>query len=179
MTGILPIKKDGTESAVSDFDEFTIINPGKFGEYTGFNEKDIEEICSIHTAIDIEDLKAWYDGYSLDGKHPIYNPYFVMQAVDSGKLEAYWCKATASEMLFAYINMGFKGLREAMDRLIAGENIDVDVNSFNNDVETFNSKDDVLTLLIHFGYLAYDAENETVRIPNKEIRTEFESLLNN
>lgn len=179
MTGILPIKKDGTESAVSDFDEFTIINPGKFGEYTGFNEKDIEEICSIHTAIDIEDLKAWYDGYSLDGKHPIYNPYSVMQAVDSGKLESYWCKATASEMLFAYINMGFKGLREAMDRLIAGENIDVDVNSFNNDVETFNSKDDVLTLLIHFGYLAYDAENETVRIPNKEIRTEFESLLKN
>jgi len=180
MTGILPIKKDGTESAISDFDEFTIINPGKFAEYTGFVESDIEKICeSGDCRLAIDELKEWYDGYSFDGKNPIYNPYSVMQAVEKSRLESYWRKTSASESLFMYINMDFKGLQEDVARLISGESLPVDINNFNNDVETFNSKDDVLTLLIHLGYLTYDAEEKTVRIPNKEVRTEFESLIKN
>ncbi|SFH98710.1 PD-(D/E)XK nuclease superfamily protein [Pseudobutyrivibrio sp. OR37] len=180
MTGILPIKKDGTESAVSDFDEFTIINPGKFSVYTGFNEDDIKTICEkMETHISADELKEWYDGYSFDGINPIYNPYSVMQAIEMGKLESYWRKTTAAETLFTYINMDFKGLQEDIARLISGEHIHVDINNFNNDVETFNSKDDVLTLLIHLGYLAYDNNTQMVRIPNKEVRTEFDSLLKN
>ncbi len=180
MTGILPIKKDGTESAVSDFDEFTIINPGKFAEYTGFNAEDIKYVCQQNdTGISLDELKEWYDGYSFDGINPIYNPYSVMQAIEMGRLESYWRKTSAAETLFTYINMDFKGLQEDIARLISGEHIHVDINNFNNDVETFNSKDDVLTLLIHLGYLAYDSNNQMVRIPNKEVRTEFESLLKN
>ncbi|MBR4706882.1 MAG: AAA family ATPase [Pseudobutyrivibrio sp.] len=180
MTGILPIKKDGTESAVSDFDEFTIINPGKFAEYTGFNAEDIKTVCQQNeTNISVDELKEWYDGYSFDGVNPIYNPYSVMQAIEMGRLESYWRKTTAAETLFTYINMDFKGLQEDIARLIAGEHIHVDINNFNNDVETFNSKDDVLTLLIHLGYLAYDNNTQMVRIPNKEVRTEFDSLLKN
>lgn len=177
MTGILPIKKDGTESSVSDFDEYTIISPGKFAEYTGFTEKDISKICSINNNISADDLKAWYDGYSLDERNTIYNPYSVMQAVERGKLESYWRKTTAAETLFTYINLDFKGLQEDIARLIAGEQIEVDVNTFNNDVKSFNSKDDVLTLLIHLGYLAYDNDERIVRIPNKGVRIEFEALL--
>lgn len=180
MTGILPIKKDGTESAVSDFDEFTILNPGSFAEYTGFTSEDIEEVCRRSaTKISAEELKEWYDGYSFDGDNPVYNPYSVMQAIEMGKLESYWRKTSASETLFTYINMDFKGLQEDIARLITGEMIHVDVNNFNNDVETFNSKDDVLTLLIHLGYLTYDNDKEAVKIPNKEVRTEFDSLLKN
>ncbi|SEA78041.1 Predicted AAA-ATPase [Pseudobutyrivibrio sp. ACV-2] len=180
ITGILPIKKDGTESAVSDFDEYTIINPGSFAEFTGFTEDDIDNICA-NSGKDISpnELKAWYDGYSLDGDRPIFNPYSVMQAIERGKLESYWRKTTAAETLFTYINMDFKGLQEDIARLISGETIPVDVYNFNNDVETFNSKDDVLTLLIHLGYLSYDSREKTVHIPNKEVRTEFESLLKN
>lgn len=180
MTGILPIKKDGTESAVSDFDEFTIINPGKFAEYTGFNADDIRTVCQQNeTGITVDELKEWYDGYSFDGVNPIYNPYSVMQAIEMGRLESYWRKTTAAETLFTYINMDFKGLQEDIARLISGEQLHVDINNFNNDVETFNSKDDVLTLLIHLGYLAYDNDTQMVRIPNKEVRIEFDSLLKN
>ena len=100
-----------------------------------------------------------------------------MKAIEMGRLESYWRKTTAAETLFTYINMDFKGLQEDIARLIAGEHIRIDVNSFNNDVESFNSKDDVLTLLIHLGYLAYDYNTQMVRIPNKEVRKEFESLL--
>ena len=180
MTGILPIKKDGSESAISDFDEFTIINPGKFAEYTGFVDSDIEKICESNDCkITVDELKEWYDGYSFDGKNPIYNPYSVMQAVEKGRLESYWRKTSAAESLFMYINMDFKGLQEDVARLISGESLPVDINNFNNDVETFNSKDDVLTLLIHLGYLSYDDTDKTVMIPNKEVRTEFESLIKN
>ena len=45
---------------------------------------------------------------------------------------------------------------------------------FANDLTTFRGKDDVLTLMIHLGYLAYDSEKKTVRIPNEEIRREFQ-----
>ena len=180
MTGILPIKKDGTESAISDFDEFTILNPGKFAKYTGFTAEDIEKLYETNAiSFSKEELEDWYDGYSFDGDNPIYNPYSVMQAIERNCLESYWRKTSAAETLFTYINMDFKGLQEDIARLIADEKIHVDVNNFNNDVETFNSKDDVLTLLIHLGYLSYDSVDNTVRIPNKEVRTEFESLLRN
>lgn len=44
---------------------------------------------------------------------------------------------------------------------------------FQNDMTTFKTKDDVLTLLVHLGYLAYDKERQEVYIPNQEVACEF------
>jgi hypothetical protein len=161
MTGILPIKKDGTESALSDFNEYSILDSYKYAEYIGFTDDEVEKLCEINE-MNIEEVRYWYNGYSIGGSYAIYNPYSVMQAIKRRKCKSYWKKTTAAETLTTYINMNFDGLQEDVLRLIAGESIEVHTEDFANDVETFHTKDDVLTLMIHLGYLAYNEDSNEV-----------------
>ena len=176
MTGILPIMKDGSHSAISDFHEFTVLNPGPFARYVGFTEEEVKKLC-IKYDCDFSAMKQWYDGYELPGYGTIYNPYAVMRAIQNRKCCSYWRQTSAADSLMAYINMDFEGLQEIVSRLIAGEEIVIRTDKFANDFETFKSRDDVLTLLIHLGYLTWNEENQTARIPNDEVRTEFEGIL--
>ena len=176
MTGILPIKKDGSQSAISDFKEYTILNPGRFAEYTGFTESDVRVLCGKYE-MDFGEVRQWYDGYDFPGYGAVYNPYSVMCVMQDQKCRSYWQKTSAAESLMTYINMDFEGLQETISRLISGEEIEVDTESFENDFETFRSRDDVLTLLIHLGYLTWNEEDGTVRIPNEEVRGEFRKIL--
>ncbi len=176
MTGILPIKKDGSQSAISDFREYTILEPYKFVDFTGFTEKEVRVLCEKH-GMNFEEVKQWYDGYEFQDAGSVYNPYSVMCAMQNRKFGSYWQKTSAAESLMTYINMDFEGLQEIIARLIAGEAVEVRTSSFENDFETFKSRDDVLTLLIHLGYLTWHEEEETARIPNEEVRIEFEKIL--
>ena len=176
MTGILPIKKDGKQSAISDFHEFTFLDPGIFTDYTGFTESEVEDLCK-KSDMDMNDIKAWYDGYTFDRTESIYNPYSLICAMRSKKLRSYWKKTSASEALQTYIDMDFEGLQEDIVMLIAGEAIQVDTDGFENDFESFRSKEDVLTLLIHLGYLTFDETSGLARIPNEELRIEFRQIL--
>ena len=184
MTGILPIKKDGSQSAISDFEEYSVLEPGEFAGFVGFTEDEVKKICEEKNK-DFEKMRLWYDGYTVGEKHSIYNPYSVMHAV-SGKYKSYWKKTSAAETLMTYIDMDQDGLQDTIARLIAGESVIVDTDSFQNDVETFTCKDDVLTLLAHLGYLTYEEEPDSydddsevglVRIPNEEVRSEFDKIL--
>jgi hypothetical protein len=187
MTGILPIKKDGSQSAISDFEEYSMLEPRAFAEYVGFTEEEVKNEC-FRLGRNLSSMKKWYDGYTVGDCSSIYNPYSVMQALETGKYKSYWKKTTAAETLMTYIDMNQDGLQDDIARLIAGDKIVVDTDSFRNDVETFTCKDDVLTLLIHLGYLtyvevadSYSSDDETLTglagIPNEEVRTEFEKIL--
>lgn len=176
MTGILPIKKDGSQSAISDFREYSILDPGVFAEYTGFTEQEVKQLCEEY-GMDFAGAKQWYDGYSFDNTPSVYNPYSVMTAMQRKKYRSYWQKTSAAESLPTYINLNFEGLQEDVIRLIAGEKIEVYTDGFENDLTTFRTKDDVLTLMIHLGYLAYDEATRLARIPNEEVRSEFHALL--
>lgn len=187
MTGILPIKKDGTQSAISNFQEYTMLEPLDFAEYVGFSEGEVKKLCQEKNK-NFDNMKKWYDGYTVGDNHSVYNPYSVLQACSTGKYKSYWKKTTAAETLMTYIDMDMDGLQDDVARLIAGESIEVDTDFFQNDVEHFESKDDVLTLLIHLGYLTYEEVSDSYddkdeqliglcRIPNEEVRTEFEKIL--
>ena len=176
MTGILPIKKDGSQSAISEFDESSMLDTLEFGNFVGFTEEEVKQRCK-GTRVGFEEIKAWYDGYDLPSVGSVYNPYSVMKALKSGKCQSYWRKTSAAESLKNYINMDFEGLQQTVARLISGEKIPVNVDLFQNDFETFTSADDVLTLLIHLGYLTYHEEEKTVQIPNEEVRIEFKQFL--
>lgn len=176
MTGILPIKKDGSQSAISDFTEYPILNPGKFTEYTGFTEEEVRKLCRKY-GMSFAEARKWYDGYDFPGVGAIYNPYSVMCAIRSQEFQSYWRKTSAAESLMTYINMDFEGMQEVISRLILGEEIEVDTDGFENDFESFRSRDDVLTLLIHLGYLTWDRKEKTARIPNEEIKAEFRKIL--
>lgn len=171
MTGILPIKKEG-ESAISDFWEYTMLEPGEFQRYIGFTEEEVQRLCA-EKDLDFEEAKKWYDGYSFDQIKSIYNPYSILKAVTMGKFKSYWRLSSAADALEDYISGDYDGLFQAILELLGGFPIPVDTEGFNNDIAAVRNRDDVLTLLIHLGYLVYDEEKGTVRIPNEEIRREF------
>lgn len=178
MTGILPIKKDGSQSAISDFKEYTMLEPDLFAEYFGFTEEEVRKICADR-GLDFDEAKLWYDGYTVGPLRSMYNPFSVMEAVTKQKFRSYWKRTSVAEALTTYIDMDQEGLQADVAALISGQRIEVDTDSFQNDFETFTCKDDVLTLLIHLGYLTYEEEDATgsVGIPNEEVRIEFDKIL--
>jgi len=171
MTGILPIKKYGKHSALNMFDEYSMTNQRNLAEFTGFTEAEVKELCDRYR-MDFEMTKRWYDGYNLKGMS-IYNPRSVVMSMTGHDFDSYWTKTETYESLKKYILMDSFGLQEIVTKLIAGEHYPVNSDKFQNDMVTFNSADDVLTLLIHLGYLTYDFNTETAWIPNAEVQKEF------
>ena len=172
MTGILPIKKYGTQSAMTDFREYTMLAPRRLAEYVGFTEPEVRELCE-RFGMEFEEVRKWYDGYSFHRAKSIYNPNSVMEAVKNGELANYWTQSETYESLKIYIELDEDGLKEALVQMLGGARVKIDTISFQNDMTTIRCRDDVLTLLVHLGYLAYDSDEKTVRIPNEEIREEF------
>lgn len=171
LTGILPIKKLRTQSALNNFDEFTMLDSKVFAPYIGFTEEEVRDLCSKYHR-DFDEVKRWYDGYLLEG-YPVYNPKAVIEVMTWNKFQSYWSNTGSYEAILPLINMDFDGLRTAIIEMISGASVEVDVASFQNDTASFHNKDDILTYLIHLGYLGFDQKNQTAFIPNEEIRQEF------
>lgn len=176
MTGILPIKKYGVHSALNMFDEYSMTSPRDFSEYIGFTEEEVEELCKEYR-VDFETMKSWYDGYTFPKAPHIYNPKSVVDALRFGEFASYWTQTETYEALKVYIDMNFDGLKDAIVRMITGEGVSINTDKFQNDMTTFGSKDDVLTLLVHLGYLAFDSRTDKVFIPNTEILGEFRNAI--
>lgn len=179
MTGILPIKKYGTHSALNMFDEFSMTFQGVLAQYAGFTETEVRELCTRYD-MDFEETKKWYDGYYLEDVGSIYNPRSVVSAMRFRKFQYYWNQTETFEALRSYINLNFEGLKDAIIHMMNGKNsLSIDVRSFTNDMVTFHSRDDVLTLLVHLGYLGYRSDTEEVFIPNNEILNEYVTSISN
>ena len=176
MTGILPVKKYGQHSALNMFWEYSMTGQYALEEYTGFTEEEVKALCEQY-GMDFDKISNWYDGYMFRRFKHIYNPRSVVAAMKSHILSNYWTSTETYEALKIYMDMDFDGLRSDIVHMIGGESVHVNTFSFQNDMCNLKTKDDVLTLLIHLGYLGYDAENENVFIPNKEIMGEFENAM--
>ena len=172
MTGILPIKKYGNQSAVSDFREYTMTQPEPLEKYAGFTEEEVCALCE-NSNLSFEEVQKWYDGYILGKGLHIYSPESVMEAIKRKRIGNYWTQSETYESLRLYIEMNMDGLKEAVVQMLGGARIKIDVAAFQNDMTTIKSRDDVLTLLVHLGYLAYDIDRKQVYIPNEEVREEF------
>jgi hypothetical protein len=176
MTGILPIKKYGTHSALNIFNEFSMTDPKSLAEYTGFTETEVRDLCDIYQ-MDFEETKKWYDGYRFKKADHVYNPKSVVDAMLEREFHSYWSNTETYEALKIYIDMNFDGLKDAVISMLAGSPCRINPRKFQNDMTSFESKDDVLTLLVHLGYLAYDTSTQSVFIPNMEIAGEFEAAI--
>lgn len=178
ITGILPIKKYGTQSALNNFREYTMVSPRHMAEYVGFTETEVKVLCK-ENGMSFEEMQRWYDGYFFETIGHVYSPNSVIEAIDSRELGNYWSRTETYESLMTYIAMDFDGLRQLIVNMLGGQRCSVDVESFQNDITSFNSADDVITLLIHMGYLAYDNKTKEVFIPNEEVRSVFLRAIKN
>ena len=193
MTGILPIKKYGRHSALNMFAEYSMMYPMQLAKYTAFTEVEVKRECR-RRGRDFESMRRWYDGYEVSetvppdpdhrilretGHSPVakryalYSPLSVVEAVTTGAIRNYWNKTETYEALAEYIRMDYDGLKEAVALLMDGGRVAVDTSTYQNDMTTFHGRDDVLSLLVHLGYLGFDDRTGEVFVPNREVLDEF------
>ena len=172
MTGILPVKKYKTESAMNNFIEYSMVEPVDMAPYFGFTKDEVKALAEKHQ-MDFDELEKWYDGYQIGDEQSIFNPNSVMQAIRSRRCRSFWATTGAYDTVTHYIQMNYEGLKDDVIRMLAGERCKVNPTKFQNDMSIVRSKDEVLTVLIHLGYLSYDWHKSECYIPNKEVAGEM------
>ena len=176
MTGILPIKKYKTESALNNFREYSMVDPGNMASFFGFTKKEVGVLAEEHHA-DFDELEKWYDGYQIGDEPSMFNPNSVMEAITRGRCRSYWASTGAFDAVTHYINMNFDGLKDDVIKMLAGGRAKVNPTKFQNDMSIITSRDDVLTVLIHLGYLSYNWVKSECYIPNREVAGEMENAV--
>ena len=182
LTGILPIKKYNSQSALNNFKEYNMLSPEPYEKYFGFTEDEITEIVkSPYCSLTHEDLKTWYEGYKLN-KVDIYNPNSVASAVSDKKCNSYWSGTSSNKEVVRLINMNFDGIKNDILNLIAGAKIMFDYETFQNDMVSIENKDQLFSLLVCLGYLGCEEKGDgsTCRlayVPNREIRSALSSIV--
>lgn len=171
LTGILPIKKERAQSAVNNLDEFTMLQADELAPYIGFTENEVKGLCEKYNR-DFDKVKKWYDGYLLDG-YQVYNPKAVVSVMTKGRFRSYWSETGSYEVVVPLICMNYDGLKNSIIEMLSGSEVKVDTATFKNDPAKIQNRDDVITYLIHLGYLGYNEDSESAFVPNEEIRQEL------
>ena len=171
ITGILPIIRDSFQSKLNNFKEVTMLDARELAPYIGFTREETKLLAN-NANMDMAELERWYDGYCVDGVE-LYSPKSVIEAIERKKCGSYWTQTGSYEAVSNYIDLNIDGVKADVIKMMAGESIPVIVDKFRNKITDFKQKDEVFTYLIHLGYLAYNGENKTCRIPNTEIKSEW------
>ena len=171
LTGILPVIRDKVQSKLNNFREYTILDAGKLAEFIGFTGDEVKELCEKYN-VDYIETKRWYDGYTQRG-FEIYNPESLVLSLEEGIFANYWSKTSTYAVISDRIQENFEGMKDDVVRMLSGESVDVNVTRYMNTMTDFLTRSDAFTYLIHLGYLAYNREDGTCRIPNREVRQEW------
>lgn len=176
MTGILPVKKYSRQSALNNFLEYSVTSPMGEERFFGFTRDEVKRLCEEQGG-NYDEFMKWYDGYRIGREPSIFNPNSVMLALRAGRCDSFWQATASYELVATYIDMNYEGLKDDIIYMLSGGRCEVNTTNFGNDFNIVKSKDEVLTVLIHLGYLAYDLEEEECYIPNYEVRREMENAV--
>lgn len=176
MTGVLPIKRYSSGSALNMFDEFTFLKDRRFGEFFGFTTDEVLTLCDENQYMDFEKLEVWYNGYTTANGVKIYNPRSVVKALENNYCESYWTNTGAMDEVSQYLKYNILEIRDDVIRMVAGEEIDIIINEeFRAGQRTPKTKEEIYSAMIVLGFLSYN--DGYLKIPNKELMIEFEKAL--
>ena len=176
MTGIMPIRKYETQSSLNNFWEYSMVQPEPLASYFGFTKAEVKALCEKHN-MPFEDLEKWYDGYSIGDEHSIFNPASVMKAIEKRKCRSYWTSTSSFDAVAKYIQLNLEGLKDDIIHMLGGGFCKVKSDRFENDPSKIRTKNDVMMMLIHLGYLTFNDEDETCHIPNYEVSSQIEAAI--
>src|SRR5699024_10162645 len=131
-----------------------------------------KELCAEY-GLDFDEARKWYDGYCFDEMGHVYCPNSIMELISTKQFDSYWTETETYESLRDYIDLNMDGLKDALIEMIGGKKCKIDTKTFQNAMTSISSRDDVFTLSVHLGYIAYDRKSKSVTIPNEEARSEF------
>ncbi len=171
LTGILPIIKDRIQSKLNEFDEYSVLNTRFLAPYIGVTYREAQSLCEEY-GMDFEDCKHWYDGYMIDDEEIFATKSIVMSMLDR-KYQSYWVRTGSFDAVATYIDLNFDGIYDDVLRMLAGESVYVNVESYDNTMTDFCNRHDVYTYLIHIGYLGYNYKTRKCFIPNYEVKKQW------
>ena len=187
MTGTLPFRNDvfSQSQMIEDgvgpipvFREYSLTQPGPFAEYFGFGENDVRKIAGAQSVVD---LNRNYGGYSVENVGNVFNPASTLRAIEEGKLDEFWTEAYSSKVAADFIVKSENGLDETVAKLLDGGSVDVNSLALpswcDGELEETTSNNEFLALMVYLGYLTYDSNSRTARIPNEEVKTELRRIV--
>ena len=178
MTGILPIAKYSSGSSLNMFDEYTNIGDKVYGEYFGFLQREVEELCKKQDEVTKEELQEWYNGYYSYKGERVYNPRSVVYALNRGECKSYWTNTGRKNEIADYINLNIAGIKEDIIAMMSGEAIYTKLNGYDAESKDLEpNKDLMLSAMVILGFLSY--HDGMLTIPNKELLLEFDNILTN
>ena len=175
LTGVFPIQKRGIQARLTVFDEDTAVTSFLRQEPMGFTEEEVKKLC-LEANMPFGEIQKWYEGYSFVRGGPVYNPYSVIRALQSGTCAAFWPNTESCGELSACMNRDPEGLQQAMALLLEGQEVSADTEIFSEGTGEAESRDEVLTQMVHMGYLTCRHPSGTesrLKIPSLEIRRAF------
>ena len=175
LTGILPIVRDKVQSKLNVFKESTMLEPFGLEEFFGFTKAEVKALCKQYK-MKFKECEEWYDGYKI-GKISVCNPNSLVEAMMRRDCANYWHATGSYEVVSDYIKLDYDGTKTAVLEMLSDREVPVKVVDFKNRLDEIKTKDNVLTYLIHLGYLNYDKKTKLCRIPNREIKEEWMSAL--
>ena len=177
MTGVLPIAKYSTSSTINMFDEYTFLNDEDFDIFFGFTENEVEKLCLQQNKISMNELKTWYNGYITPRKYEIYNPRSVAFALRKGRCQTYWTNTGPMDEISYYIENNVEEVRNDIVKMVSGLPVDIHLEGYSAEKLNLNTRDEILSAMAVYGFLSY--HDETLTIPNKELRMKFDYSLKN
>ncbi|MDE6912718.1 MAG: ATP-binding protein [Lachnospiraceae bacterium] len=176
MTGVLPIQKYSTGSALNMFDEYTMLKDRFFEEYFGFMENEVEALCQKQEKVSLEEIREWYNGYLSSTGERIYNPRSVVLALMNGYCQSYWARTGKMDEVLFFLKYNIGEVRDDVVKMVDGSSVWIDIEKeFSAGQALLSNRKDIYSAMIIYGLLSYsDGE---LRIPNKELMIEFQNAL--
>ena len=176
MTGILPIKKHSSGSALNMFEEFTFLKDRKFEEYFGFTEEEVKSLCKQNKKMTYEELEDWYNGYMTATGLKVYNPRSVVLALTNNHCQSYWTNTGAMDEVLQYLKYNTLEVREDVIKMVNGEEIEEEIDEeYRAGQGEPSTKEEIYSAMIVLGFLSY--YDGLIKIPNNELMKEFKKAL--
>ena len=177
MTGVLPIAKYSSGSALNMFKEYNMLNDSKYDKYFGFTLSEVENLCKKQNKITFEELKMWYDGYKTYSGLDVFNPRSVVYALSDGVCQSYWTNTGPMDEISYYIENNVEEIQNDIVQMVSGIPVNIHLEGYSAERINLNTRDEILSAMTVYGFLSY--HDETLTIPNKELRMKFDYSLKN
>ena len=182
LTGVSRVAKESIFSGANNFKVFTVLDD-EFSDDFGITEEEMDKVIKDFNIQDKkEDIKEWYDGYTIGHTKGIYNPWSILNYLTDRKLMPYWVN-TSSNDLIKLVLKNSSTIKEKIERLLRDETIEVPINLETVIVGIENNEDNIWGLMLGTGYLKVEETVDLargiykVKLPNREIKELFRGIV--
>ena len=172
MTGITRVSR---ESIFSDLNNLKVVTTtsDEYADSFGFTEKEVfAALDEFGMSDQKQKVKKWYDGFTFGDQTDIYNPWSILNYLDTGKATAYWANSSSNSLVGKLIREGNADIKQKFEDLICGHSI---ITALDEQIvygELDGNEEGVWSLLLAGGYLKvlrYEENSDELEEPNYEL----------